>query len=109
MSIPGMIAANSVALTHRRATVTRGSMAQQVQTPVDVATLTGWVQPASADTLARYGARNMLVTHTAYFSADPSLQLGDLLVVGSTTYKVDGVRNQAGMDRLWSADLEEVR
>ena len=104
-----MIAANGVALTHQRATITRGSMSQQVQTWATVATPTGWVQPATAATVARYGARNMLVTHTAYFSADPGLQLGDRLVVGGVTYKVDGLRDQAGMARLWAADLEEVR
>lgn len=109
MSISGMIAANGVTITLQRATVTQGGMGQQAQTWADVSTPTGWIQPAAADTIARYGARNMVVTHTAYFSADPAIQLGDRLVVGSTTYKVDGLRDQAGMERLWSADLEEVR
>lgn len=51
----------------------------------------------------------MTVSHKAFIGEDPSVSEGDRLHVGSARYVIRAVVNQAGMDRLWRLDVEELK
>jgi len=110
MSVFGIIAAHGASVTLQRPTVTTAASGARTQTWAAVGdTLTGWVQPTTADIREEYGSRDIDVTHAVYFATDPAVQIGDRLLIGSTYYVVRGDREQAGVAGLWRVDCEETR
>jgi SPP1 family predicted phage head-tail adaptor len=72
----------------------------------DVATaFSCWVQDASSALEERYAQRQLVCTKTLYVDHDLEIKEGDRVVFRDQTYSVIGVRNAAGLDRLWAIDL----
>lgn len=112
MSISTMIARAGTTLTHQRqdADVTRPSGGRKAGAwPTLHSDIACWVQPASASTLARAAAQQMVVTHAIYVEEDLEALANDRVLVGTVYYIVHGFTNQAGLARLWRIDAEELR
>ena len=78
-------------------------------TPTTVATIAGWLQPASTFLINTYGQRQIVVTHKLYVATDPTAKPEDVITdPGGTKYIVKGVKNQAGLGRLFRVDVEEL-
>ena len=69
--------------------------------------LAAWVQPARGHDIEQYGARDIKITHSVYFSADPEVQLGDRIVHDSRYLSVRGIKDAGELDKLWRIDCEE--
>ncbi len=112
MSIASMIAAHGTTATHQRqdAQATGMSGGRKAGAWLTIASAVPcWVQPASAQTIARAAAQQMVVTHSIYVQTDLDARSNDRLVIGSTYYLVRGFTNQAGLGRLYRLDAEELR
>lgn len=68
-----------------------------------------WFQPANSRTVEMFGARNLVVTHTVYFSSDPELFEGYRLFFDDRYFIVVAVKNSAGLNRLWAVQVREQR
>ena len=75
-------------------------------------TIDCWLQDASSAVVGVYAARTLRVTHSVYLATDPDLATGSRISVtldGTTTkYAVRGVKDMAGLSRIWRLDVEEV-
>ena len=64
----------------------------------------------SSDVRDQYSRREIMVDAKVFVATEPDIQEGDRMVApDGKTYYVHGVVNQAGFDRLWRLDCEEVR
>jgi hypothetical protein len=69
------------------------------------------MQQLSANEVLQFKAREMRVSHQAYFSADPGLTINNLLKFKGATMRVRGQyaeSDMSGTDRLWVVPCEEV-
>lgn len=72
--------------------------------PVTVSQLACWRQAAGDSDIARFMKRGMSITDKVYFTADPELDEGWLLVMDGLTYEVISRAEgdaTAGMGILW--------
>ncbi len=67
-----------------------------------------WVQPARANVIEQYGARDIAVSHSVFFYADPEVRIGDRLLHRGRYLLVRGMKNAGDIDRLWRVDCEET-
>ena len=68
-----------------------------------------WLQAIDSETRIQYERREITVTHKAFTVTDPQTAVGDRLVVARGNFIVRGFIDQAGLNRVWRIDLEEVR
>lgn len=109
MSIAGMIrrAGHSVAL--QRAVVTEDVIGGRNNAFETIAAnIAVWLQPSSASVSATYEQRGITVTHRCYIASDIEAKAGDRLLWGTRHLVIEGVQNQAGMNRLWRLDVREL-
>ncbi len=112
MSIASMIAgAGQSTATHERPTFVQGaSGARRQSTWATVhSAVKGWLQPAAAKVVERFMALGMIVSHEFYTETSLAAVPGDRLTIGSTHYLVRGNLDAAGLGRLYSLAVEEVR
>ncbi len=67
-----------------------------------------WVQPVNSRIRDAYQARGLIVTQTAFFSADPGVEEGYVLVFEGRNLVVVGKKDEAGLKRLWAIHLKET-
>ena len=66
-------------------------------------------QPASARTVARFAAVQMVVNTTIFVASDIAALADDRLTIGTRVFLVRGYRDAtAGLAYCWRADCEEV-
>ena len=77
----------------------------------DYVEMPGWLQPVSSSLREQYMRREIMVDAVIYVAQeDPDVQEGDRIVAPSgKKYLIHGVEDQAGQNRLWHLDCEEVR
>ena len=67
------------------------------------------VQPASSSVQEFYGQRQIAVTDTIFTYQQLTLKRGDVFVVGSVSYQVQGWRDLSGAGRVLAVDCIEYR
>jgi hypothetical protein len=95
-------------LTRQRETATVGATFGVDYSYGSDATLSGWVQTASAGESQAFMSRGMEVSHIVYFGTDPSLQPGDQLLYGSIVLVFQGWKDETGLGRLWVGMFQEL-
>lgn len=72
-----------------------------------------WVQPAASEIRDAYSKRDIYVTNTVFFYADPGISIEDLekyrLVYEGRNYAIHGTNDAAGLGRLFAFDIGGVR
>lgn len=91
-----------------RSTTAMGAV-EEIWAPVAV-DVEAWVQPISAALRDVYSKRECEVTHTVYIKrCDLGWKALDYRVVyKGVAFVLQGVRNQAGLDRVWALDCVEM-
>jgi hypothetical protein len=112
MSIATMIARSGQKLDLERATKTRTFTGGRSNTWAIVAMqIPCWKQPVSSDILRRYERNTIDVDTTVYVGQFLGIKTGDRIRVYSDSESsylvVEGVRDQAGLGRLWALDCRE--
>lgn len=108
--IPAIIGVASQTVNIERATTAEDDLGGRTEHwIVFKSDLAAWVQPASTRTIEQYAARDIEITHRAYFSSDPSVELGDRIVFDSRYFLVMGIRNFGEVGKLWRIDCRETR
>lgn len=113
MSIATMITQSGQKLDLERATKTRTSTGGRSNSWAIVAMqIPCWKQPVSSDILRRYDRNTIDVDTTVYVNQDLVIRTGDRIRIygGSADGSylvVEGVRDQAGLGRLWALDCRE--
>lgn len=73
---------------------------------VQVVELKGWIQPAGQQLIVEYGQRELQPTHAIYCYVDPQAEEGYRVVQGTNTYVILGVKDMAGLGRIWRLDVK---
>ena len=69
----------------------------------------GWIQPIGSDLLTFYERRNLQVDSKVFFATDPQATEGDRIRrLDGRSYVIRGVIEQAGQNRLWRVDIEQI-
>lgn len=111
MSAASLIAAKGEPCQFERSTVTSFPTGSTKKTWATIGpgsgTVKGWLQPAGANLIASYGARQIEVTHKLYVASDPNVKEGDRVTIGGKHYLVAGVElDQAGVGQCWRVDVK---
>ncbi len=104
MSIATMIARSGHRISIEKDIPTIDGVGSRVSSFVALKTdVPAWIQAANYDTIEEFARRNLEVTDTVYVATDPEI-VGDgyRIKYGDKLLSVVGVKNQAGLDRLWS-------
>ena len=111
MSIASMIAKGGTTLTHERQdSEQRDAIGGRRMAWIELAAAVAcWAQDAGGGIVEEYGRLDLRVSHSIYVERDLAVRANDRLTIGATRYLVRGVRNMAGMGRLWRIDADEVR
>ena len=107
MSVASMIAKAGTTLSLRKVAKARRKDGTIDEQPVAYRKgIPTWLQPATAEIVAQYAARDMRVSYTAYMETDPEVHNDEAtIVVNGIAYAVRGVRDQAGLNRCWALDV----
>jgi len=86
----------------------------RTSTWTDSHTAYGWMQPiglqAGSVLLIQYEKRELKVSHKVWFAEDPLATEGDRIQkADGTSFVIRGVTDQAGINRLWRVDVEELK
>jgi len=96
-------------VTLQRPVLTKDASGGSSRSFADVDTYTCSIQPLSYKEQARWGARQLFVTHVLYFDADRGIRRGDRLYQAATGkyYVVLSYQDQAGQAELYAAYARE--
>ena len=108
--IPAIIAVAGQTITLERVTVTvDDDIGGRTHTwDTETADIACWVQPANSNTIEQWGARDIIITHAVYTSADTTARLGDRFLFGARHLLVAGLENTGEVSKLFVAYCEET-
>lgn len=100
MSVSTMIARSGQFATIKRSTTGKDTMGGKVASwAVVEALIPAWSQPASSNTIIEYQARGLTITNSVYIEGGIEVLEKDRIEFGPEIHTVEGVEDQAGIDR----------
>jgi len=107
---PSIIAGKGEIMRLQRRTETPGAGGFSSFSYADTDTIYAWDQPRSSSNRVQYDRYEMNITHTIYTGNSVTIQEGDRVIkADNTTFLIHGVKDMAGLDRVYSLDAEEIR
>ena len=64
-----------------------------------------WKQGASSRLRTEYASRKLEITEVIYTAENPGVSEGDCIRIGLSRYLIQGVKNEAGLEKLFRFDV----
>lgn len=111
MSISSLIAARNTTaqFTSRTYSGNTSTTGRQLFTEANLGSaIPCWIQDLTSAVRRDYSVREIVTRQVLFAASNPGVSESDYVTVSGVAYKITGIENQAGLNRLWAFGIERI-